>query len=170
MSTTSEHFGVSLGAMVTAEACHLDTRLRACLMMDAAMPADVVASGLVQPAMWLTRDIGSMRLERARSGGWTEADIAQTLTTMRAVFTKSAPGRGFCVVIPGMFHVNFTDAPYWSPLASQLGLTGPINGQRGFDIVNAYTVAFFSYALTGRRSPLLAGPSPSFPDATLDTH
>lgn len=34
-------FGVSLGAMVTAQACHTDPRISACLMMDAAMPAPV---------------------------------------------------------------------------------------------------------------------------------
>lgn len=159
-------FGVSLGAMVTAEACHLDARLRACLMMDAAMPSDVVESGLNQPAMWLTRDADSMRLERRRSGGWSETDIRQTLTTMRAVFAEIPPGRRFYVEIPGMFHINFTDAPYWSPLASQFGLTGPIDGQHGFDIINAYSLAFFDSSLRDRTAPLLTAPSSTFPTST----
>ena len=38
-------FGVSLGGMVTPEACHLEPRFRACLVMEAPMPADVVKSG-----------------------------------------------------------------------------------------------------------------------------
>ncbi|WP_063711805.1 hypothetical protein [Nocardia sp. BMG111209] len=161
--------GISLGAMVTAEACHQDPRLHACLMMDAAMPADVVASGLHQPAMWLTRDADTMRLERRRSGGWTETDISRTLTTMRAVFAESPDRSRFYVEIPGMFHVNFTDAPYWSPLASVFGLTGPIDGQRGFTIVDAYSLAFFDSTLRSQPAALLAGPSSAFPEVRIAT-
>jgi predicted dienelactone hydrolase len=140
-------FGVSLGAMVAGEACHKDLRLSACLMMDAAMPIDVVRSGLQQPGMWLTRPASDMRLERARAGGWTEKDIQRTLSTMQAAYAKAKPGGSYYVSISGMFHLNFTDTPYWSPFASQLGLTGPIGGQRGFDIVNAHSLAFFDSSL-----------------------
>lgn len=140
-------FGVSLGAMTAAQACHNDSRLVACLMMDAAMPARVVDTGLPQPGMWLTRPADDMRLERKRIGGWTEQDIAETLTTMQAVFNKAQPGGSYFVSISGMFHLNFTDAPYYSPFTSLLGLTGPINSQRGFDIVNTYTLAFFDKVL-----------------------
>jgi hypothetical protein len=163
-------FGVSLGAMVAGEACHEDLRFSACLMMDAAMPADVVRSGLQQPGMWLTRPASDMRLERARSGGWSEKDIQQTLSTMQAVYTKARPGGSYYVSIPGMFHLNFTDTPYWSPFTSQLGLTGPIDGQRGFDIVNAYSLAFFDSALKDRPSPLLAGLSKQYPEVNISTH
>ncbi len=163
-------FGVSLGAMVAAEACHEDLRFSACLMMDAAMPADVVKSGLKQPGMWLTRPASDMRLERARSGGWSEKAIQQTLSTMQAVYAKARPGTGYYVSISGMFHVNFTDAPYWFPFGSQLGLTGPIDGQRGFDIVNAYTLAFFDRFLKGKKSPLLAGLSKKYPEVDVSTH
>jgi len=70
-------FGVSLGGIVGSEACRIEPRLRACLLMDAPMPVDVVKSGLAQPALWITRDAETMRLERRRSGGWTEADIRE---------------------------------------------------------------------------------------------
>ncbi|MEP7288204.1 MAG: carboxylic ester hydrolase [Chloroflexota bacterium] len=162
-------FGISLGAMVASEACHMDPRLQACLMMDAAMPADVVQAGLQQPSLWITRDADMMRLERQRSGGWSEADITQTLTTMRAVFEKSLPGEGYYVQVPGMFHVNFTDAPYFSPLTPQLGIAGPIDAQRGFDIVNAYSVAFFDQHLEGRPAALLDGLSKHYPEVLFET-
>ena len=54
---------------------------------------------------------------------------------MRAVY-ESLPGAGYFVQVPGMFHSNFTDIPNWSPLASRLGLTGPIDGQRARSIFN----------------------------------
>ena len=114
-------FGVSLGGIVGSEACRLETRLRACLVMDAPMPADVVKDGLRQPIMWITRDAETMRLERQRGGGWSEADIEQHQTTMRAVFEKSVPEAGYFVQVPGMFHINLTDIPYWNRLNYRLG-------------------------------------------------
>ena len=162
-------FGISLGGMVAAEACLKDPRLKACLIMDVWMTADVVKSGLQQPSMFITRDADTMRLERQRSGGWTEKDIALTLTTMRAVFDNLA-GDGTYIQIPTMFHLNFTDAPYWSPITSQLGLTGPLKGQRGFDILNAYSLAFFNRYLKGEPAPLLDGLSKQYPEVNIETH
>jgi Platelet-activating factor acetylhydrolase, isoform II len=157
-------FGISLGAMVASEACHRDSRLKACLMMDAAMPADVVQAGLRQPAMWLTRPASDMRLEH-----WKETDISQTLNTMRTVFNEEPAGDGYYVSVPGMFHINFTDAPYFILPGSLLGYTGPINAQRGFDIVNAYSLAFFDQHLGGRSVALLAGPSKRYPEVLFLT-
>ena len=159
-------FGVSLGAIVASEACHRDARLKACLMMDAAMPADVVQAGLQRPGMWITRPASDMRLE-----GWSEADITQTLSTMQAVFNNEPVGDGYFVSIPGMFHVNFTDGPYFTPLAPLLNppFAGPINAQRGFDIINAYSLAFFDQHLEGRSAALLAGPSKQYPEVLFSS-
>jgi predicted dienelactone hydrolase len=79
-------FGVSLGGMVSPEACHLEPRFRACLVMEAPMPADVVKSGLRQPSMWILSDADTWRLQR-----WSDLDVKQHQTTMRAVF-DSLPG------------------------------------------------------------------------------
>jgi pimeloyl-ACP methyl ester carboxylesterase len=160
-------FGVSLGGRIAAESCLRDARIRACLVMDDPAPADVVAARLHQPTMFLTRDADTMRLERRRAGGWTEHDIATTLSTMRAAFGKLTGG-GYYVEIPDLFHVNFTDLPYWLPASAQLGLTGPVGGRRGFAIINAYTVAFFDQALRGRTSPLLGEAPRAIAGTTVD--
>ena len=154
-------FGVSLGGMNAAEACLKDPRFKAGLIMDVWMPKDVVNSGLQQPIMFLTRDANSMGLE-----GWSEYDISLTVNTMKKVYEK-LPGDGYYVEIPKMFHVNFTDIPYWSPAFSLINMTGPINGRRGFDIINAYSVAFFNKELKGQVSSLLNGPSKLYPEANL---
>ena len=129
-------FGVSLGGIVGSEACRIEPRLRACLFMDAPMPVDVVKSGLAQPALWITRDAETMRLERRRSGGWTEADISEHQTSMRTAFANSHDA-GYFLQVPGIFHVNLTDIPYWSPLLPRLGVTGPIDAKRAHKIINA---------------------------------
>jgi pimeloyl-ACP methyl ester carboxylesterase len=155
-------FGVSLGGAITAEACRREPRLRACLMMDVFMPADVVQSGLPQPAMWLSRDSASMRLER-----WPERDIAETQRTMRAVF-ETLPGDGYIVLVPGAFHPNFSDMPLISPLVRPLGLVGPIDPRRGLQIVDAFSLAFFERELRGRPTRLLERPADRFPEVGFD--
>ena len=155
-------FGVSLGAMVGAQACHDDPRLKACLMVDAAMPVAVAQSGLTQPSMWITRDADVMRLERERSGGWSEDEIRMTQETMRAAFGKSTSPSKYFVDVPGAFHVDFTDAPLWTPVATQLGLSGP-QGAQTPEILSAYMTAFFNEALSGGPSlSFQKKPSPSF--------
>jgi hypothetical protein len=70
--------------------------------------------------------------------------------------------------VPNLFHVNFTDLPYWLPASAQLGLSGPIGGRRAFVIINDYTVAFFDQTLGGVSSPLLNDTSRMIPEAHLD--
>ena len=161
-------FGFSLGGIVVGEACHREVRLRACLIIDAPMPFDVVAAGLRQPSMWITRPAASMRLERQRWGGWPEAEIEAHQTSMRAVY-QSLLGEGYFVQIPGTFHSNFADVPNWFPLASQFGIAGPIDGQRAHAIINAYSVAFFDQHLKGRPANLLQGPSRQYPEVLLES-
>ena len=86
---------------------------------------------------------------------------------MRAVY-ENLPGDGYYIKIPGIFHINFTDVPYWSPLLTKIGWTGPINTRRGFDIINAYSVAFFDRELKGRSSPILEGQKP-YPEVKFES-
>ncbi len=144
-------FGVSLGGMTASEACAKDERLKACLIMDVYIPQKIVQSGLRQPTMFITRPASTIERE-----GWTERDISGTLDTMRAVYEK-LPGDGYYVEIPDMFHLNFTDAPKWFLPASLFGLAGPISAQRGFDIINEYSTAFFDKELKNQQSSLLEG-------------
>ncbi len=161
-------FGVSLGGIVVAEACRVDPRLRACLVMDAAMSTAVVNAGLRQPSMWITRDAASMRLERQRAGGWPDAEIEAHQSSMRAVY-EGLPGAGYFVRVPGMFHSNFTDIPIWTPLAPQLGLAGPIDAPRAHGIVNAYSLAFFDRHLLSRPAALLDGAASQYPEVLFES-
>jgi predicted dienelactone hydrolase len=155
-------FGVSLGGAVTASACRHEARLRACLPIDVFMPADVVAEGLRQPVMWISRDAATMRRE-----GWT-SDADETHSTMRAVFDR-LPGDGHIVLVPGMLHTDFSDFPLVSPLLQQFGLSGTVDAQRALAIVNAYSLAFFDEHLKATPAPLLDGPAAQFPEVLLES-
>ncbi len=155
-------FGVSLGGIVVSEACRLEPRFRSRLVMDAPTPVDVVKVGLQQPTIWITRDARSMQLE-----GWPHADIDQHQTTMRAAF-ESLRGDGYFVRVPGMVHANLTDIPYWCPLFPWLDITGPLDGPRAHDIINAYSLAFFDRYLKGRPEALLDGPPSQYPEVLFE--
>ncbi|KYF90700.1 hypothetical protein BE18_36005 [Sorangium cellulosum] len=155
-------FGLSLGGQVSAEACRIEPRLRACLSMDVWMPPSVVDAGLDRPTMWISRDAATMQRE-----GWTPADIDRTLSTMRAVFdTLAAPG--YLVLVPGMFHVDFSDASLVAPLGRRLGISGPFDPRRARRIVGAYSRAFFDRHLRGQPAPLLDGAPREFPEVLFD--
>ncbi len=156
-------FGPSLGGLVGAEACYLEPRLKVLLAMDVHMPTDVVRAGLKQPTMFISREAKWMQLEH-----WTQADMDLTITTMRAVY-DSLPGDGYLVLVPGMFHPNFSDAALYSPLMSWLGLTGPIDGDRANSIIGSYTLAFFDKHLKGQPATMLDGPSEQYPEVHFET-
>jgi predicted dienelactone hydrolase len=156
-------FGVSLGGAVTGETCKIEPRVRACLPIDVFLPADVVEQGLRQPVMWISRDAGTMRRE-----GWSESDVEETHRTMRAVFER-LPGAGYIVLVPGMYHADFSDFPLVSPLEKPLGLSGPLDAQRARAIPDAYALAFFEKHLGGRPAPLLDGPSAQFPEVLFES-
>ena len=61
------------------------------------------------------------------------------------------------VYIQGTAHYDFSDLPLLSPLASQLGLKGPINGKRVTTIVDDYLLSFFEMTLKGNESSLFGG-------------
>ena len=155
-------FGVSLGGMIVGEACRLDRRLRACLVMDAPMTSRVVREGLMQPTMWITRDAQTMRNE-----GWSQFDIDQHQATMRAVFNRLA-NNGYFIQVDGMFHVNLTDVPLFSPLLSWSSMTGPVVRKRAHDIINAYSESFFDEYLDGPKSSLLDSATKHFPEVQFE--
>jgi len=64
------------------------------------------------------------------------------------------------VSIEGTRHYDFSDIPLLSPISPQLGLKGPLNGERVTEIVDSYLLAFFELTLKGIPSNLFEGTSP----------
>ena len=134
-------FGVSLGGIIVSEASWKDRRIKANLIMESPIPKKITQTGLRVPTMVITRPAESMRTERKKSGGWTEKDIEQHLSTMRALFENTAESE--FVQIPNIFHVDFTDVPLWVPFAQPLGLSGSTPIEETHDKLNKLTLKFF---------------------------
>ena len=133
--------GVSLGAIVAAQACERYDRVKACLMVDAPAPTDVANRGLGKPALWLSRPAADQRAERAASGGWPETEIAAQADTIARAVANSREAR--VVQLRGLFHIDFTDLPTIQPLVGWLGMTGPIGTPEAHRAVVSITIDFF---------------------------
>ena len=66
--------------------------------------------------------------------------------------------------VNGTRHHNFADENIWSPLLRNFGLLGSIDGYRMLQLLNDYVLAFFNQHLKGVDSPLLDGPSSTYPE------
>lgn len=136
-------------------------------MMDVAMPANVVNSGLRLPSMWITRPVSTMLLERQKTGGWQGQEIEQTQNTMHAVYNR-LPGDGYFVQVPGMFHIDCTDLSLLSPLSPAIDLRGPVGSKHAHKIINTYALTFFDRHLKGKPQRLLEGSSVPFPEVIFE--
>lgn len=134
--------GMSLGAIVTAQACAVDARIDACLMMDAPVPIDVATVGLRQPALWISRPKEDQRLARAASGGWPEKETAAQAETIDRALSNSEQGR--LVPLRDLFHLDFTDIPAIQPGIGWLGQSGSVGITEAHRQINELTQQFFA--------------------------
>lgn len=141
--------GMSLGAIVAAQACATEPRIDACLMMDAPVPTAVARAGLRQAALWISRPKADQRLERAASGGWSEVEIDAQAATIDAALSNSPQGE--LVQLHGLFHLDFTDLSALQPAFGWLGQSGVNGGPVAHRQINQLTRRFFAGAFA---SPL----------------
>ena len=156
-------FGVSLGGIVAAEASAKDKRIKACLIMESRISKNVMKKGIQIPTMIMTRSAETMRLERKKSGGWTEKDIETHQYTMKNIYDR-LPSDGYFIQIPKMFHVDFLDIPMWFPFGKYIGITGEMKTKKAHQIINDFSVAFFNKALMGESSAFLKYPDKKYPE------
>ncbi len=135
-------FGHSTGGGATTEFCATDTRCKAALTMDLwsePVSRSVLEAGLHVPLLLMN------------SADW---DANREGRTYKLVSTLVAASTGEIVeiTIKGTEHYDFTSLPLLSPLTTQLGLKGPIEGDLGLEIINAYSLRFFDEALRGQKA------------------
>jgi dienelactone hydrolase len=146
-------FGHSTGGGAAIQFCGTDSRCKAVLGMDPFMTPvsqDVLEQGIVQPAFFMF------------SQGWVD-DTDSKNTRLFEQFRASLVQSIHVIGIKGTTHYDFSDLPMLSPVASRLGLKGPLNGKRVIEITNAYLIDFFNLTLKGRPTDLIDESSP-FPE------
>ncbi len=154
--------GHSLGGATAASAMLQDHRFKAGVDMDGQLYGNVVQQGLEQPFMLLNSE----------SGG--------TLNPTLEPFYEHLKNDAYNLTIKGAGHLNFTDESllfqqleaYSPALAAQLNndnSIGSIDANRGAQIIDDYTLAFFDKYLKNQNSPLLNGADPNYPEVQFSS-
>ena len=144
-------FGHSTGGGATVQFCVEDPRCKAGFAMDAWMTPvsdQVLDSGTSSPMMFL----------------FSETFPTQTNWQLFDRLAANLSGPVTVATIKGTSHYDFSDLPFLTPLAAQMGLKGPLNGKRVAQIINNFSLAYFDLELKGIPTTILAGPSPDYPE------
>ncbi len=146
--------GHSTGGGAAIEFCQHDPRCASVLTMDPYLKPvseQTLETGLAVPALHLF------------SERWSSGENQQAFSR----FATQAANNTWTGSIAGTAHYDFTDLPLLTPLASMIGLKGPIPGPRVVEIINAYTLAFFDFTLKGQASALIPGLSTPYVELIL---
>jgi len=145
-------YGHSTGGGAAIQFCGIDSRCKAVLGMDPfirPVSTEVIDNGLPQPAFFMF------------SQQW--ADITESRNNVLFnQFYPEALGALGAIVVEGTRHHDFTDLPFLSPIAAQLGLKGPLNGKRMIEITNSYLLSFFDMTLKNKTAALFNGSFTTF--------
>jgi predicted dienelactone hydrolase len=149
-------FGHSFGGAAAAAAIHADPRIQAGVNMDGTFFGPDGVAGSDRPFLLLSSDHPTIPEDPT----WDELFANQQGPILELRLDGSA-------------HLSFNDGQLLYPqVAGVLGLgpadlvtlVGSINPQRSIAVQRRYLRAFFDQHLRQRREPLLAGPSPRFPE------
>jgi predicted dienelactone hydrolase len=145
-------YGHSTGGGATVVMCAADPRCTAALGMDPwlePVPGEVIEAGLAQPFLAM--------MSQTWSSPANDALVDRLL--------GAGSGDRAKMTIAGTGHYDFTLLPLLTPLAPALGLKGPIDGQRGMQIVTENLVGFFDRYL---KSGGIVNPA-MYPEVTFET-
>ena len=142
-------FGHSTGGGAAIQFCGTDSRCKSVLGMDPFMTPvseQVLENGIPQPAFFMF------------SQAWVDIVDSKNNRLFKRFYANLDPSTRV-IGIQGTTHYDFSDLPMLSPIASRLGLKGPLNGERVIEITNAYLIDFFNLTLKGQPTDLFDGPS-----------
>ena len=144
-------FGQSFGGVTAVKVCMVDERCKAGISLDSGLPGGYTGNTpdtpLKQPFMFMLNEV---------AGHYRSSILGLLKNT------------AYGIVVQGTTHIDYTDLYLYSPVLKFTQVLGSINGGRMVKIVNAYTVAFWDEYLKGEISPLLNGPSPDYPEVTIE--
>jgi dienelactone hydrolase len=138
-------FGHSFGGAVAAQFCYDNARCKAGIDMDGDLYSSLIPDGLNRQFLLILSDHD-------------------------AVYNH-LPRGSLRITVRGARSLNFTDEALLKDLrlSRMLGELGPIDPSRGLEVTSAYISAFFNAHLKNSPSPLLAGPSPLYPEVQFDS-
>ena len=137
-------FGISLGGVTISEWCATDSRVDACLFLDAPMTRTAGETGLNIPAAWLTRPASDMAAEN-----WPEVEVRRYAKSQRDLY-ENTRAQAWYIEVAGRKHADFTDVPFGSPIWALFGVTSQGDGSVTHEIMRSVTRDFFLTTLVGK--------------------
>jgi predicted dienelactone hydrolase len=147
-------YGHSTGGGAAIQFCATNSRCTSLLGMDpwvTPTSKSVLENGFNQPAFFMF------------SQKWADEKESQNNRLFYGLYEHLNPTTRV-IYIRGTSHYDFSDLPLFSPVASQLGLKGPINGKLVNTIVNHYLVAFFEMTLKEKLTDILTTEKSPYPE------
>ncbi|MGW4526836.1 hypothetical protein [Amycolatopsis sp. NPDC004378] len=141
--------GHSAGGAITTQAMPADRRIRASADIDGSIHVPLPASGPARPFLFLGSMANCTPGQPGPYGDW-ETDWTHLTGWKRRL------------MVSGTVHSSFTDL---GVLVAQLGVD--IGAYRALAVTRNYVGAFFDQNLRCRPQPLLAAPSPAYPEVTF---
>ena len=139
--------GHSFGGATVALAAKKDARVKAVSLIDGWMnplPDKVIRDGVEQPFLYMGRP------------SWVDSDYPSS-PSISEIMHKSNKGPSHHITIKNTRHLNFCDAPLFTPIGKYLVEIGDIDRKRSVELVNQLSLEFFDKYLRQKPSSLLSG-------------
>jgi len=139
--------GHSFGGATVALTAKKDARVKAVSLIDGWMnplPDKVIRDGVEQPFLYMGRP------------SWVDSDYPSS-PSISEIMHKSNKGPSHHITIKNTRHLNFCDAPLFTPIGKYLVEIGDIDRKRSVELVNQLSLEFFDKYLRQIPSSLLSG-------------
>ena len=155
--------GWSFGGAAAIEMLRTDPRVKAAVNHDGRLFGGAMSKPIGRPFM-LFHHGGDDTASAPEANRPLIREMAVLIRGLDSTARTRATGDWYDVTIAKTNHGHFSDLPLFMALFKDTTL---LAGRRGHEIISAYTLAFFDRYLRGSGSPLLASPSPLFPEVTF---
>jgi predicted dienelactone hydrolase len=155
--------GWSFGGAAAIEMARIDKRVKAAINHDGRLFGGAMHEPVGRPFMLVHHGID----DAASAPEANRATMKEMLAEIQGYYNAAlerATDDWYSLTIAKTNHGHFSDLPLFM---SQFKDTTLMTGRRGHEIIAAYTLAFFDRYLEGRKSALLDGPSPEYPEVTF---
>ena len=124
--------GHSYGGATATVASHNDPRIKACVVLDSwfsPVPDKTIESGIQVPFLFMGRPT------------WEESDYPDNYLKLDRLLANS-PNPKYRLIIKKTQHLDYTDAPLFSPIISYVLEIGPIPASTSIPLMNQLTYGF----------------------------